>query len=100
MSDIDEAWAPVARSARDALALLGYHIDPRCLPGEPGACGGSFAQHTVAYFGAIKAVADHQLKHLDPPPVSVQAAYLTAITELELCGAPDQEDPSLPRRIF
>lgn len=89
MSGIDEAWAPVARSAREALALLGYHIDPRCLPDEPDACGGTFTQHAVSYFGAIKAVADHQLQHIDPPPVSVRAAYLTALTELEMCDTRD-----------
>jgi hypothetical protein len=99
ISPMESAWAPVARSAREALALLGYVIEPRCLPDEPGACGGSFADHCVAYFGALKAVSDHQLTHIAPPAVMVEAAYLTVRTELETCGTPDLEDPSLPRRI-
>lgn len=62
--NIDEEWAPIARSSREALALLGYNIGPKCLPGEPEFCGGSWAQHTMAQMGAIKAVADHHLSHL------------------------------------
>lgn len=60
----DEDWADVARGARDALSSLGYPPVPPCLPGEAEECGGSFAQHATAYFGTIKAVADHQLGHL------------------------------------
>lgn len=61
----DEAWAEVARASRDALELLGRGL-PRCLPGEPEACGGTFAQHACAHLATLKAVADHQLGHLGP----------------------------------
>jgi hypothetical protein len=60
----DQAWEPVARSTRDALASLGYSIAPRCLPDEANACGATFAQHAMAHLGALKAIADHHLKHL------------------------------------
>ena len=62
----DQSWAEVARATRDALALLGRPITPRCLPGEPDACGASFAQHACAHLATISAIADHQLWHLGP----------------------------------
>jgi hypothetical protein len=64
VSAADQAWEPVARGARDAIASLGYGVAPRCLPDETDPCGATFAQHTMAYLGALKAVADHHLKHL------------------------------------
>lgn len=62
----DQAWAEYARASRDALAILGYP-GPRCLPDEAAPCGGSYTQHATAYLATIKAVCDHQLKHLGPP---------------------------------
>jgi len=64
----DDAWAGVARGARTALHNLGHPVDPDCLPGEPEPCGGSFAEHCVAYFAAIAAVTDHQMEHLGIGP--------------------------------
>ena len=55
----DENWADLARHSRQALAELGYALKPRCLPDEPEACGGTFADHVMAQLAAIKAVADH-----------------------------------------
>lgn len=60
----DEEWEPVARSTREALRLLGYPIEPRCLPGEAAPCGATFAQHAMAHLAVIKAICDHQLMHL------------------------------------
>ena len=60
----DESWAKLARNSREALRLLGYDVEPVCLPGEADPCGGSFAQHAMANLGALKAVADHHLWHL------------------------------------
>ncbi|HLM89268.1 MAG TPA: hypothetical protein VK284_09600 [Streptosporangiaceae bacterium] len=81
-----EAWAAVARASRDALALLGYVVGPRCLPDEAEPCGGSFALHACANLAALKAVADYQLMHLGPGMNPVQI-YLEVRGELETeCG--------------
>ncbi len=62
----DESWAPLARSTREALRLLGYGIEPRCLPGEAEACGGTFTEHAAAQLAALRAVTDHHAAHLGP----------------------------------
>jgi hypothetical protein len=84
----DEKWAGVARASRDALALLGYVVGPRCLPGEADPCGASFTLHACANLAAIKAVADHQLTHLGPQMGPVHGdIYLDVRSELEAgCG--------------
>jgi len=79
----DENWAEVARASRGALALLGRPVGPRCLPGEPDWCGGSFAQHAGAQLAALKAVADHQLSHLGPPAAMITEIYAHELAELE-----------------
>jgi hypothetical protein len=76
----DEIWAPVARSARSALDTLGYPMSGECLPFEADPCGGTFAQHCVAYF----AVVDHQMEHLgvglkDPHASEIYARSLEII---------------------
>jgi hypothetical protein len=84
-----EAWAQVARALRNALALLGYVVGPRCLPGEGAPCGATFAEHACANLAAIKAVADHQLTHLGPQMAPMHGSvYLDVRNELESgCGA-------------
>ena len=72
----DQIWAPVARSARSVLETLGFAIDPKCLPGEAEPCGGTFAQHCVAYFAAISAVSDHQMEHLGIGPQDPHASEI------------------------
>lgn len=62
----DNTWAPLAHSTREALALIGYDIVARCLPDEPEACGGSFAQHTAAHLATMRAVIEHHVTHLGP----------------------------------
>lgn len=79
----DESWAPVARSTREALALLGYRITARCLPDEPGHCGGGYAQHAAAHLASIKAIVDHQLQHLGAPEGMVAKIYDKIVAELE-----------------
>lgn len=66
MTAADESWAEVARATREALALLGRPIEPRCLPDEADPCGGTFTLHAVAHLATIKAICDHQLGHLGP----------------------------------
>lgn len=78
----DESWAPVARSTREALALLGIRITARCLPGEPEHCGGSYAQHAAAHLASIRAVVDHQLQHLGAPELMVTKIYDKIAAEL------------------
>jgi hypothetical protein len=79
----DESWADVARASRTALDHLGYGIEPKCLPDEPGACGGSFAEHTAAHLAAIKAVCDHQLAHLGAPAEMIDDVYQHTLAELD-----------------
>jgi hypothetical protein len=78
----DETWTEVARASREALALLGYSISPRCLPDEPEACGGTWAQHAIAHFATIRAIADHQLAHGDPAGMMAWEIYTHAQEEL------------------
>jgi hypothetical protein len=66
--DLDAEWEPLARSSREALALLGYAITIRCLPGEPGPCGATFAQHAAAHLATMQAVIEHHLSHLGDDP--------------------------------
>lgn len=80
-SDRDRAWGPVCYGARRALENLGYHGLPNCLPDE-NPCGGSFREHAAAYLATIKAVADHHLAHLEPPPGIAQEIYLRAYRDL------------------
>jgi hypothetical protein len=84
----DEAWAEVARTTRDALALLGRPVGPRCLPGEPDHCGGSFADHAAAQLAALEAVIEHQLWHLRPPDSMIAHIRQHERAELEK-GCPD-----------
>lgn len=82
MSTISERWAEVARGARRALAELGYHGLPACMPGEAAPCGASAELHALAYFATLKAVADHQLGHLGGDPDVVGEIYLHTSVEL------------------
>jgi hypothetical protein len=56
-------WRPVAEATREALRQLGYGM-PTCLPGEPGECGGSDAEHAAANLGALRAVVGYRITHL------------------------------------
>jgi hypothetical protein len=64
--NLDETWADVARNSRAALALLGWPIEPLCLPDELDACGGTFSQHAASHLAVLAAIAAHQLSHLGP----------------------------------
>lgn len=63
MARRDREWEVAATGSREALACLGYRIGPRCLPGEPDDCGGTYAEHAGAHLCALIAVAEHQLQH-------------------------------------
>jgi len=76
----DEKWAAVAIASREALALLGYEIGPRCLPGEPDHCGGGWADHAGAQLATLIAIARHELVHLGQSP-AVTAAIIGTVTE-------------------
>jgi len=78
----DENWQALAEASREALSQLGYHVGPECLPGEPDACGGSFAEHTAAHLATLQAVIDHHLTHLQPPPGLVDELHAAALAEL------------------
>lgn len=88
---IDQQWAGMARATRAALHQLGWGT-PYCLPDEPEACGGSYAEHTAAHLAALKAVADHHLAHLAPRAQLVDEIYLR--TGAELHGRSDCQLPS------
>ncbi len=61
--DIYPAWKPLANRTREALELLNFGM-PRCLPGEPEACGGNFAEHALGHLAALKAVVEYHIGHL------------------------------------
>ena len=82
----DQNWADLARASRDALGLLGYGIEPRCLPDEPEACGGTYAEHVAAHLAALKAVADHHLSHLGAPAAMADDVYEHTAADLEHAG--------------
>jgi hypothetical protein len=83
----DRAWKEPAEKTRQALGLLGYPLGPRCLPGEPQACGGSYSEHAFAHLVALKAVADHQLSHLGEWNGAYEHVYdWTAADVAERCG--------------
>jgi hypothetical protein len=82
----DQTWADLAHASRDALGLLGYGIRPRCLPGEPEACGGTFAEHVAAHLAALKAVADHHLIHLGAPAEMLNDVYDRTTADLDHAG--------------
>ncbi|HZR54601.1 MAG TPA: hypothetical protein VFB06_34510 [Streptosporangiaceae bacterium] len=83
---IDQQWAEYARASREALSRLGYDVK-RCLPDEPGACGGGWAEHVAGYLAGIKAVVDHQLDHLGAPVTMIEDIYQHISAELhEQCG--------------
>jgi hypothetical protein len=83
-------WRALAVDTRAALELLGYGV-PRCLPGEPEACGGDDAEHALAHLAALAAVVDFRLGHLGPgsePLVAMIRGRVAA--ELEAGGDCDQ----------
>lgn len=90
MAASDESWAKVARSSRDALALVGHPIGPRCMPDEAEPCGATFAMHAMANFAVLKAIADHQLTHLGARYIEAHAEiYMDQRAELErICRLP------------
>jgi hypothetical protein len=82
-------WQPVAQSTRQALGLLGYGV-PDCLPGEPQACGGNFAEHAMGNLAALRALVDHRIAHLgaDAQPLvdSIYGDILKQLAAAEPCG--------------
>jgi hypothetical protein len=85
----DATWAPLARSSREALSLLGYHVEDKCLPDEPAPCGGSFALHAVAQLSAIIAAADHHLAHLGADQSLAVAIYEQTAADIHAGCSPD-----------
>jgi len=63
-SDLDRTWAALARDSREALRLLGYPINPVCLPDETKPCGAGFALHVASHLAYMMAVIDHHIAHL------------------------------------
>jgi hypothetical protein len=64
MTDHDANWADLARGSRGALADLGYHIAPGCLPDEAEPCGANYTMHVAAHLAVIRAVIEHHAEHL------------------------------------
>lgn len=80
----DEQWRDLAEGTRTALHLLGYTIEPHCLPGETEACGGTYAEHAVAHLAALTAVINHHLVHLSPPSDMVSDIYHDVIRDIHI----------------
>jgi hypothetical protein len=81
-------WESLAVASRNALRLLGYD-GPDCLPGEPGACGGTFYEHAVAHLGALQAVVDHHLTHVSAPDALAMAEDVRWKTAADLMPCPN-----------
>jgi hypothetical protein len=83
----DESWAAVARNTREALGLLGYPIESKCLPGETDPCGATFALHAAAHLAKISAICDHQMTHLGPSfTIAFDEIYAYSRAELDELG--------------
>lgn len=83
---IDEAWRPVAEAARECIGILGHPVAMlRCMPGEDqaGCCPGNVAMHALSYFAVLRAIVDHQILHLDPPPAELSRIYLQAQSDID-----------------
>jgi hypothetical protein len=79
-------WRALAERTRGALELLDYGV-PRCLPGEPEACGGDDAHHALANLAALRAVVDYKIAHLgDGSAPMVEAIRARVAAELEVDG--------------
>ena len=75
-------WKPIAERTREALGLLGWEV-PACLPGEPLACGGDFAEHTLGHLAALKAVVEDRIAHLgDGSAPMVEEIYTSTLATL------------------
>lgn len=86
MANRNETWADVARNTREAMALPGRPVTPRCLPGEAEPCGASFEQHALAHLATIRAICDHQLEHLGAPDGwQAEHIYRHELEELRRC---------------
>lgn len=81
----DDIWKEAAETTREILAQLGRPIGPRCLPGEPQSCGGSYREHVIGHLAAVKACADHQLSHAGARPSMVARIYADTAEDLERC---------------
>lgn len=76
---LDTTWADEARRVRQAVELLGWPLLPHCLPDEPDACGGGFAQHAASYYLVLCVIADHQLhQHICMPHDQQERIYADA----------------------
>lgn len=74
-----DTWIEYAQDLRETLEDWGVTI-PRCLPGEPGACPGSAAEHVLSYLAAIKARAEFAIREMGhgshaAPPQHAEALY-------------------------
>lgn len=97
MTDPDQKWADLARASRDALARLGYPVLPRCLPGEPDACGGTFREHAASHLASILAVTDHHLQqHVKPPEKFVAGVYQETGIDCQVTCRPGQDGRAGP----
>lgn len=85
MDERDEKWRDLAVAGRDALRLLGYDIEPACLPDEAAPCGGTFYQHSIAHMATLAAMAEHHRRHLHSPimQASYQEIYEHELIELD-----------------
>jgi hypothetical protein len=75
-------WKDLAEELRQALHLLHFDV-PQCLPGEPEACGGNFAEHALSYLAALRARVDNEIEHLGESAQShVRMIYASTLDEL------------------
>jgi hypothetical protein len=68
--DAHDEWMKIARAFREALKIVRPGEYTQCLPGEPAACGGDAAYHTLASGALIGAIALHHAEHAGPEAVT------------------------------
>lgn len=87
-------WKEIAEATRRALHDL-HHEVPQCLPGEPEACGGSFAHHTLANLATLRARVDYEIEHLgekaQPTVHQIYSNVLEMLHGESGCGIPDHQ---------
>jgi hypothetical protein len=85
MPPTEESWRKPARAARECIRILGYPMALlRCMPGEEeaGQCTGSVSEHALSYYAILKAIADHQITHMNPPLPAYNRIYRAAEADL------------------
>jgi hypothetical protein len=78
---VDRDWAQLSERSREALALLGYTVEPMCLPHEAAPCGGTYFEHFAAHMAAMAALVNHHLMHCGPDAAPIYGVTYGAVSK-------------------